>query len=206
MWRDVENIEPITKAEILDFYREFIHPTSPTRAKIAIHLIAQSSAADLAAKTSSAEKREKLVETVSQMLEQLGLEDTNSQDLNKRMEKVDLAAANATDIMGAVGSYLKETAGMAAEQVEAVVEQGQTVLASVLPSLGIVSQGANGFAEEAASNGEAEVNGEVGVKGESKSKTVLIEDVKAFKASMPLSAGVRAVKDLSEFEETGSKL
>ena len=134
MWHDVENIEPITKAEILDFYREFIHPSSPTRAKIAIHLIAQSSVADLAAKTSSTEKREKLVETVSQMLEQLGLEDTNTQDLKKRMEKVDLAAGNAKDIMGAVRSYLKETAGMAAEQIEAVVEQGQAALASVLPS------------------------------------------------------------------------
>ena len=135
------------------------------------------------------------------MLEQSGLEDTNTQDLNKRMEKVDLAAGNAKDIMGAVGSYLTETAGMAAEQVEAVVEQGQIALASVLPSLGIVPQGANGIAEEA-----AQPNGEVEVNGEAKSKTVVIEDVKAFKASMPLSAGVRPVKDLSEFEETGSKL
>lgn len=147
------------------------------------------------------EKREKLVDTVSQLLEQLGLEDTNAQDLNKRMEKVDLAAGNAKDIMTAVGSYLKETAGMAAEQVEAVVEQGQEVIASVLPSIGILPSGADGVAEEA-----AQPNGEVEVNGEAKSKSVLIEDVKAFKASMPLSAGVRAVKDLSEFAETGSKL
>lgn len=199
VWQDVEHIEPITKEEILGFYREFIHPNSPTRAKIAVHLIAQSSAADLAAKTSSAEKREKLVETISQMLEQLGLEDGNTQDLTKRMDKVDVAAGDAKEIMVAVGSYLKESAGMAAEQVEALVEQGQAVLASVLPSLGIVPKAANGVAEEAAvPNGEAEVNGE--------SKTVLIEDVKAFKASMPLSAGVRPVKDLSEFEELGAKL
>ena len=138
---------------------------------------------------------------ISQMLGQLGLEDTNTADLNKRIEKVDLAAGDAKDIMTAVGSYLKESAGMAAEQVEAVVEQGQTVLASVLPTLGIVPKDANSVSEEA-----AHPNGEVEANGEKKSKTVVIEDVKAFKASMPLSAGVRAVKDLSEFEELGAKL
>jgi insulysin len=138
---------------------------------------------------------------ISQMLGQVGLEDTNTADLSKRLEKVDLAAGDAKDVMTAVGSYLKESAGMAAEQVEQVVEQGQTVLASVLPSLGIVPKDTNGVFEEAAhSNGEVEAN------REKKSKTVVIEDVKAFKASMPLSAGVRAVKDLSEFEELGAKL
>ena len=139
------------------------------------------------------------METLSQMLEQLGLEDTNTADLTKRLEKVDVAAGNAKDIMVAVGGYLKESAGMAAEQVEALIEQGQTVLASVLPSLGIVPIVAS--EETAQPNGEVEVNGESTTK-----KTVVIEDVKAFKASMPLSAGVRPVKDLSEFEELGAKL
>lgn len=161
--------------------------------------MAQSSAADLASKTSVSEKREKLVETLSQMLEQLGLQDTNTADLIKRLEKVDLAAGDAKDIMVAVGGYLKESAGMAAEQVEALVEQGQTVLASVLPSLGIVP---NASSEDTTqTNGDVEANGETTEK-----KTVVIEDVKAFKASMPLSAGVRPVKDLSEFEELGAKL
>jgi insulysin len=199
VWRDVENIEPLTKEEMLEFYRNYVHPDSPSRAKATVYLMAQSSAADLAAKTSSSEKREKLVETLSQMLEQLGLEDTNTIDLTKRLESVDLAAGDAKDIMAAVGGYLKESAGMAAEQVDALVEQGQTVLASVLPSLGIVPKAAS---EEATMpNGEVEANGETAVK-----KTVVIEDVKAFKASMPLSAGVRPVKDLSEFEELGAKL
>lgn len=195
----MEHIEPLTKEDILEFYRYYIHPDSPHRAKATIYLMAQSSAADLASKTSVSEKREKLVETLSQMLEQLGLEDTNASDLTKRLEKVDLGAGDAKDIMVAVGGYLKESAGMAADQVEALVEQGQTVLASVLPSLGIVP--------EAASEETAQPNGEVESNGESTEKnTIVIEDVKAFKASMPLSAGVRPVKDLSEFEELGAKL
>ena len=191
----------MTKDDILGFYKYYISPSSPNRAKVAIHLIAQSSAADLAAKTSSAEKRQKLVEKISEMLEQIGLEDTNTADLTKRIEKVDLTAGGAKDIMVAVGGYLKDSAGLAAEQVEAVVEQGQIALASVLPSLGIVPKDSNAATEESAQpNGEPEANGEV------QSKTVVIEDVKAFKASMPLSAGVRPVKDLSEFEELEAKL
>ena len=50
-----------------------------------------------------------------------------------------------------------------------------------------------------------EIDGEVTTNG-NKAKTIIIEDVKAFKASMPLSAGTRAVKDLSEFEEVVPRL
>ena len=190
---------------MLDFFRTHYHPHSPTRAKASVHLIAQASAADIAAKTSSAEKREKLVQTITQMLEQLGLEETNVADLSKRMEKVDVAAGDTEGIMGAVGDYLKDTVGVAAEEVKQVVEQGQAVLASVLPSLGIVAKGTtdapNGSIDE-----DEQANDEVVVVGDGPSKTVVIEDVKAFKASMPLSAGVRPVKDLSEFEELEAKL
>jgi insulysin len=186
---------------MLDFYNKYIHPHSTVRTKAAVHLIAQSSPADLAANTSPAEKLEKLTDVITQMLQQLGLEEINADDLKKRMEKVDISSADAKSIASAVGSYLKETAGLAAEEVKQVVEQGQEALAQVLPSLGIVSKDA---AEEP--NGTAEVNGEVATNGETHSKTVIVEDVKAFKASIPLTAGVTPVKDLSEFEELGAKL
>lgn len=198
VYRDVENIEPLTKNDMLEFFKAYYHPHSPTRAKASVHLIAQASAADIAAKTSSAEKREKLVDMVTQMLQQMGLEEANTEDLAKRMEKVDVAAADTQGILGAIGGYLKDTAGMAADQVEKVLEQGQVVLTSVLPSLGIVSQ-------EKDVGGEIETNGEV-ANGDKPNKTVLIEDVKAFKARMPLSAGATPVKDLSEFEELEAKL
>ena len=164
-----------------------------------MHLIAQASAADIAAQTSTSEKREKLADTVTQMLHQLGLEDASSADLAKRMEKVDIASGNLESIVSTVGAYMKEGLGVAAEQVEQVLEQGKVALGHALPSLGIVS--------EHAANGDAsQINGDATVNGESRSKTLVIENVKDFKASMPLSAGPRAVKDLSEFEELGAKL
>ena len=198
MYHDVENIEPLTKEDMLEFFKTYYHPSSPTRAKASVHMIAQSSAQDIAAKTSSSEKREKLVSTLVQMLEQLGLEDVDAKDLTKRMEKVDIASGDTGGIASAVGAYLKESAGMVAEQVEQVVEQGKVALDQILPSLGIVTQDVAPMA-----NGEA---GEVVTNGESHSKTIVIEDVKAFKASMPLSAGTRPVKDLREFEELEAKL
>ena len=194
MYHDVENIEPLTKEDMLEFFKTYYHPSSPTRTKASVHMIAQSSAEDIAAKTSSSEKREKLVSTLVQMLEQLGLKDVDAKDLTKRMEKVDVASGDTGGIVSAVGAYLKESAGMVAEQVEQVVEQGKVALDQILPSLGIVTQVANGEADEVVTNGE------------SHSKTIVIEDVQAFKASMPLSAGTRPVKDLGEFEELEAKL
>jgi insulysin len=41
VYRDVENIEPLTKNDILEFFNQYIHPSSSTRAKLSIHLIAR---------------------------------------------------------------------------------------------------------------------------------------------------------------------
>ena len=199
VYHDVENIEPLTKQDMLDFFKTYYHPSSPTRAKISVHLIAQASAADIAANTSDSEKVDKLVDTIAQMLEQLGLEDVSSTELKKRLEKVDISSGDLGGIVSATGSYMKEGLGMVAEQVDTVLEHGKVALGHVLPSLGIVSQ-ANG--ETLQTNGEVAVDGE----GGSQSKTVVIEDVKAFKASMQLSGGPRPWKEVREFEEVGPRL
>lgn len=41
VYREVESIEELTKNDILAFFNQYIHPSSGTRAKISIHLIAQ---------------------------------------------------------------------------------------------------------------------------------------------------------------------
>lgn len=177
---------------MLDFYRELILPGSPNRSKASVHLVAQASADDIAAKTDPAEQKTKLVAMLSQVLTQLGVEPDNVA-LTTRLEKVDVSGGDSDGILAAVGGYLKETAGMAAEQIEQVLAQGKVVLAQALPSIGIKPKGTEPV--EVAATEE---------KGDS--KTIIIDDVKAFKASMPLSAGARPVKDLSEFEELEPKL
>ena len=198
VYRDVENIEPITQADMLDFYRTYFLPSSATRAKASVHLVAQASADDIAAKTDVTEQKEKLVSTLAQMLQQLGVGEADKSALGKRLEAVDVSGGDVKGIVEAVGGYLRETAGVAAEQVEQVMQQGQVVLAQVLPTLGIKVK------DVVVPDDAKDVNG--AAEAQSPNETVVIEDVKAFKASMPLSAGARPVKDLSEFEELESKL
>jgi insulysin len=100
-----------------------------------------------------------------------------------------------------VTGYLRETAGMAEEQVKSLAEQGEGLLKQILPSLNLT----------AAPEKEKAVDEEVGaavVEGDEKEKkeTVLIKDVRAWKASLPASQGPRMVRDLTEFEDFEAKL
>ncbi|RHZ43567.1 uncharacterized protein CDV56_102153 [Aspergillus thermomutatus] len=58
VYRDVENIEPLTKKDILEFFNQYIHPSSSTRAKLSIHLIARASTGASAAAEDSAAAEE----------------------------------------------------------------------------------------------------------------------------------------------------
>lgn len=195
MYHDVENIEPLTKADMIEFYNAYVLPSSPTRAKTSVHLIAQPQlpVADTTPAKDPAEQAAALTSSLSDILSQLGVTVDNT-TLTTRLGEVDVAGGDTDAIMGAVGGYLKLDAGLAEEQVEQIMAQGKMVLAQVLPQLGIKPKASQ--PEEPAGDAEAEVP----------SKAIVITDVKAFKASMPVSAGARPVKDLSEFEDLEPKL
>jgi len=114
---------------------------------------------------------------------------------------VNVLGGDTQGIIEAVGSYLCETAGMAKEPVDQIKNLGQVLLAQILPSVGISIQPSG-----AETNGETAMNGSKDCEPSLESKTVVIEDVKAFKASMPLSAAPTPVKHLSEFEYLEPKL
>ncbi|KAK6420974.1 metalloprotease, partial [Oleoguttula sp. CCFEE 5521] len=179
-------------------------PTSPSRAKATVYLVAQASSPAAAVATSAStpdEKREKLTSTLSQLLTQLGVS-VDEKALAKQFESLKLDDGNAVpEIVKSVTHYLRDGAKMAEEQISAITTQGQAALSQILPSLGInATAGTNGDAktQQIIADGE-------GKEGE-KSKTVIIEDVRAWKASLPVSQGATAVRELSEFEELGSKL
>nr|POE72795.1 putative zinc protease [Quercus suber] len=196
VYRDAEAIEKLTQQDFLEFYRTNVLPSSPSRAKLAVHLVAKASAGDIAAKIDPAEQKEKLVGLVSQLLSQLGIT-VDEASLNKKFSGVNIASGEMEGIVGAVRSYLEESAGAAKDQIEQIVTQGQAVLAQALPQLGIQTV----KKEEASSEDVAAKAKAAGV-----TEPVLIEDIRAFKAMMPLSKGAVPVKDLSEFEELESKL
>jgi insulysin len=71
----------------------------------------------------------------------------------------------------------------------------------------LVAQGSStdaSVAKDAASAPASALNEEFAATG--KSTPVRITDVKAFKASLALSAGLQPVKDITEFEDLGAKL
>jgi insulysin len=160
-----------------------------------VHLIAQGSAA------ASNDNVKKLTSALSQALTQLGGSAVDEAALSSRLSKLDLnASTDVQGILGAVTGYLRESAGMAEEQVKSLAEQGEELLKQILPSLNLT-------AAAAAPPSEKEAVGAV-VEGDEKEKkkTVLIEDVRAWKASLPASQGPRMVRDLTEFEDFEAKL
>lgn len=202
VYRDVENIEPLTQQDIVEFFGTYFKPGSPTRIKTCIHMVAQASAEDIASNTSPAEQREKLAAGVAELLGQLGVT-VDTAALSTQLEKVDLAKGDVEGILSNVGEYLQKAAGVAAEQVEAIMQQAQAVLPQFLPQLGIKPQAAEPEEANGHANGTANghTNGEV-----PKSNTIVIKDVKKFKESLPMTPAPHAVKDVSEFEDLEPKL
>lgn len=204
VYRDVEHIEPLTKAEVLDFYNKYFLPGSPHRSKFSVHLIAQASPEDIAAKMNPSEQREKLAEEIDTVLQQMlqGAPPMDRAGLVAEFEKVDISTGDIPTILNALGAYLAAN-GMPEEVLETVHAQGVQFLPQLLPAAGIVAPvpevtTTNGV------NGHAETNG--AANGLKQNKLVKVEDVRAFKASLPLTAGPRPVADLSEFEELEPKL
>jgi insulysin len=147
-------------------------------------------------------------------LTQLGNTNVDETALSQSLSKVDLTAGapDSKSVLAAVTSYLRDSAGVAEEQIKALAEQGEGLLQQILPSLNLSSsetpakeEGSNGNAEtnEYLSNADGKINGD---EQKEKKKPILIEDVRAWKASLPASQGPRMVKDLSEFEDFEAKL
>jgi insulysin len=120
---------------------------------------------------------------------------TDKNALTPYLEKIEVGDGDAGKVMGAVGEYMQKALGMAKEQVDQVSKMGEQALPGLFAGLGI---GGEKKEEIAHTNGN-------GVEKKT-SKTIVIEDVKAFKASLPLSAAPKPVKELEEFEDLEPKL
>lgn len=189
---DVAHINPLTKADMLQFFYYHVHPLSPTRAKLSIHMIAQASPKTVGGSMSAEEKGEKVLALLGKFLTVSGVE-ADMEKLQHHFADVDIAKGDQKAIVGAVSTYLKEI-GIAEDKSTQILEQGQQLLTTALPSLGIEIQP---VVEDSAE----ELPPAPAVK-----PTTYITNVQAFKASLMATAGPTPVTDLSEFEEIESKL
>lgn len=192
---DVEQIEPLTKADIIAFFDQYLNPASPSRAKISVHMVAQSSAKDIAKTTSPQDQTEKILVRLTQFLNSQGVV-ADPEKLAARLEGVNAAGGDVEGLVNAIFAYLVQDQNVEMEKVKVIIEQGKALMGTVLPSVGV---------DVTASSTVPEKNGseEVVVAGK---EPEFITDVHTFKASLGVSAGARPVKDLSEFEETEAKL
>jgi len=192
---DVAHLKPVTKEEMIDFFNHYIHPTSPTRAKLSIHMIAQASPKAIAGSMTGPEKKEKVISLLAKYLNTMGV-NADIELLSQRLGQVDIAGGDQAGIIEAMSMYLKDDVSASEDQSSQIMEQGQQLLATALPSLDIeIRQVANGVDES------SELPEAPSVKA-----TTLIENVHDFKAALAASAGPRPVVHLSEFEESEPKL
>ena len=193
--RDAEHIKPLTKSDMIEFFNQYISPTSTSRAKLSVHMIAQSTPKDVIGSMTPAEQKEKVIDTFGKYLTTMGVL-ADIPKLTDRMNTVDVVGGDQAGILEAIAGYLQEDADLSDDDISAVLEQGQQLLGTILPSLGIeVKQVVDGI-DGVESLPEAPPMKE----------TTMIENVRAFKASMGLTPGRRPVVPYSEFEDTEPKL
>lgn len=182
---DVKNLEPLTKAEMKEFYLRHISPSSPDRAKLSVHLIAQKQA-----KEPTLEEQKTKMAVVLQAIFEAERLTGNETALASRIE----AMTSKSDIPAVISAHLKEDIKLGAEQVDKVFDEAQA-------ALGLADAGLSGDVVPA-----DEAMTVTGVQGGHAKEPVLITDVHAFKAGLQLSTGPRPVRNLEEFMEDAAKL
>ncbi|KAL2004579.1 hypothetical protein VTN00DRAFT_3315 [Thermoascus crustaceus] len=191
---DAASVRALTKPELIEFYQRYINPQSPTRAKLSIHLNAQS--AGKAKPVDLAEQKSKLVAMLGKHLESVGIA-ADTEKLKAVFEKVDVSTGDTDKILSTVGTFLLYEVKLSEEQVKPILEQGKQLLGLHLKQLGLESTGAKDSKEVTKQNG---VNGVIRKEPE------YIINVPEFKARLAVSAGPIPLTDLSEFEDFDAKL
>ncbi|KAM3418074.1 hypothetical protein BST61_g6279 [Cercospora zeina] len=205
VYRDVENLETLTKEDIVDFYMTRLSPSSPVRSTFATQLVAQSSPEDIAAKTTDAEKSEKLADQVLALLSEMALQ-CEAEDRIKLVEglsKTDISKGDVPTTLKVIGTWLAAI-GLDEQSIKDILVQGEEALPQLFPAAGIIAPAHS--ADDEQTNGTTETTNGTDNKKVKEIKRTLVEDVKAWKASLPLAANPKPVKDLEEFEELEAKL
>ncbi|CAI7590480.1 unnamed protein product [Penicillium pancosmium] len=187
---DAANVQTLTKGDLQSFFKQYIDPASTTRAKLAIHLNAQSGAQP---ETSAIEKRARLVETVYKQLETSGYAVDNAR-LATAFDEIDVEVVDLAQIVYIVKTFLATDLTLSPAQITPVTEALEKNMGIQLKQLGLEA----GKDEKTAANG-TDVPA-------SPHDPVTITDVTTFKARLPVSTGPVSITDLTEFEDFDAKL
>jgi insulysin len=177
---DVAELNLLTKEDLIQYYGYYISPASQTRAKLAVHLIAQGAPSSVLETAPPETKNELMLKALTKLFHAHKI-DTDIQKLSSRLQNLTISSTDPAPLADAVVSYLVQDASFPEGKArEFVQKEGLTDVSSF------------GGAEEE--------------HGRSSGEPVRIEDVHAFKASLQNSAGPQPVKDLSQYEDLEAKL
>jgi insulysin len=176
---DAESIGKLTKKDLIDFYAHYISTASPHRAKLSVHLQAQSKPKE----PTLDEKKQAAIAALTVIFNEHKIE-ANADEIKSHVEGV----ASAEAIPEAVSTYLTT--------LSLDKETTATILDSAKAALGIADAGLPAEPEVKADAGSSSGAGQ----------PVLIKDVHAWKAGMQVSAGVKPVRPLEEFVEIAERL
>lgn len=179
-------IKQLTKADMMEFYSHYILPSSPKRSKVVVYLVAQMAGGISA-------------DHLSDLLGRLDLPggDEAAKEAKKALharleERVSGAAAAAAadhgrkQALAVISGFLTDDLGVSAAKAKEVMVAFEAELATADAAVPVTG-----------------CHGEVAANGTSR---VVIDDVRAFKAGLPVSVGATPVKHISEFEEIDPKL
>lgn len=171
---DTARIRPLTKGDMAEFFKRYIHPNSPVRAKLAIHLVAQA-------------KSDVSTKQISELIKTLDLgPEVSAQAATDLQARLSAAGHDEAKEIDGLKNYLLHDLNVAESKIDAAAEVWKKL-----------------HAQNSKTNGGENV----GDDAPSNSNTpVMIEDVRAFKASLAASAGAQPAKDLSEYEDFDPKL
>jgi insulysin len=176
---DVELIKLLTKADMTDFYEHYLLPSSQKRAKLSVHLIAQATS-DVSTKQIS--------ELVKTLILSPELAAQAATDLQARLSS---ASHDEEKELAGMKDYLLHDLKVAEDKIDAAVAAWHRISKS------------NGAANHKLANGTEKAEQSW---YESKSRPVIIEDVRTFKSGLQATAGALPVRDLSEYEDLDPKL
>ncbi|KAF2705769.1 LuxS/MPP-like metallohydrolase [Pleomassaria siparia CBS 279.74] len=185
---DVKHLTPLTKSDLKTCFAHYLSPSSPHRAKLSVHLIAQ-------AKPKEPTPEEKKTTAIAQFTTILTAEKITPNDaaLKSRIDAISDTDTTVA-IASAISAHLTEDLKLEKEVVDKVLDEAKAALG--LADVGKVAE------PEVLENGDVESV----VKGGNGTTPVIIKDVHAWKAGLQMSTGGRPVKDLGEYVEGAAKL
>ncbi|CAN8096702.1 unnamed protein product [Discula destructiva] len=173
--RIADQVKQLTKADMVAFFKHYIDPASPKRAKLAIWMLAQA-------------KSDVSTKQITELVKALNLNstETEAQAASDLQARLSAAGHDEEKEVAGLKDYLLHELKVAEDKIDSAVETWH--------QLHPKTNGVAGAQEEA---NPPSLNG---------TTVTFIEDARDFKALLPVSAGARPIKDLTEYEELDPKL